>query len=164
MVKSMTPEEAFTGVKPEVGHLWIFGCPVYVHVPKDKRMKLEPSTKKGTFMWYSEYSKAYRIYILGSRPMEVSRDVTFEEGMTVKKGIWSDMEIDDEEMLESEEIRSSPPQAQRELAEKDEPIDTIDLVETVDDPRSIAVSRKRPRWAQQTLHDAEGHEAPHGTL
>jgi transposase InsO family protein len=26
-----TPEEAFTGVKPEVIHLRIFGCPVYIH-------------------------------------------------------------------------------------------------------------------------------------
>jgi transposase InsO family protein len=28
-----TPEEAFTGVKPEIGHLRIFGCLVYIHVP-----------------------------------------------------------------------------------------------------------------------------------
>ena len=35
---------------------------VYIHV-----LKLEPSGKKGTFMEYSEYSKAYRIYIPGSR-------------------------------------------------------------------------------------------------
>ena len=70
------------------------------------------------------------------------------------------MEIDDEEM----EMRSSPPQAQREIAEKNEPIDTIDPVETTDDPRDITVRRKRPRWMQHTLHDAEGHEAPHGSL
>ena len=40
VVKNMTPEEAFIGVKLEVGHLRIFGCPIYIHVPKDKRMKL----------------------------------------------------------------------------------------------------------------------------
>jgi hypothetical protein len=58
-----TPEEVFTGKKPEVSHLRIFGCPVYIHVPKEKRTKLEPSGKKGTFVGYSETSKAYRIYI-----------------------------------------------------------------------------------------------------
>jgi hypothetical protein len=26
-LRNMTPEEAFTGVKPEVGHFRIFGCP-----------------------------------------------------------------------------------------------------------------------------------------
>jgi hypothetical protein len=28
-----TLKEAFSGVKPEIGHLRIFGCPVYIHVP-----------------------------------------------------------------------------------------------------------------------------------
>ena len=70
------------------------------------------------------------------------------------------MEIDDEEL----QIRSSPSPIQNALARKDEPIDPIDLVATVDIPEDITVSRKRPRWVQQTLQDAEGHEAPHGTF
>jgi hypothetical protein len=60
-----TPKEVFTGKKPEVNHLRIFGCPMYIHVPKEKRTKLEPSGKKGTFVGYNETSKAYRIYIPG---------------------------------------------------------------------------------------------------
>ena len=43
----------------------IFGIPVYIHVPKEKRSKLEPSRKKDIFVGYSESSKAYRIYFLG---------------------------------------------------------------------------------------------------
>lgn len=38
------------GVKPKVNHLRIFGCLVYVHVPKEKKKKLESSRKKGTFV------------------------------------------------------------------------------------------------------------------
>jgi len=41
-----TPEEAFAGVKHEVGHSGIFGFPVYFNVPKEKRTKLEASRKK----------------------------------------------------------------------------------------------------------------------
>jgi hypothetical protein len=41
-LRNMMSEEAFTGVKPEVGHFRIFGCPVYIHVPKEKRIKLDP--------------------------------------------------------------------------------------------------------------------------
>jgi hypothetical protein len=63
--KDKTPEEVFLGIKPEVGHLRIFGCPVYIHVPKEKRTKMEPSGKKGVFVGYSESSKAYRIYVSG---------------------------------------------------------------------------------------------------
>jgi hypothetical protein len=59
----MTPEEAFSGKKPNVENLRIFGCPVYSHIPKDKRNKLEPSRKKGIFVGYSDSSKTYRIYI-----------------------------------------------------------------------------------------------------
>ena len=43
----------------------IFGTPVYVHVPKEKRAKLEPSGKKGLFVVYRDCSKAYRVYIPG---------------------------------------------------------------------------------------------------
>jgi hypothetical protein len=63
ILKDMTPEEAFSGKKPNVENLRIFGCQVYSHIPKDKRNKLEPSGKKGIFVGYSDSSKAYRIYI-----------------------------------------------------------------------------------------------------
>jgi hypothetical protein len=43
ILEDKTPEEAFTGVRPEIGHLKIFGCPVYIHIPVEKRTKLEPS-------------------------------------------------------------------------------------------------------------------------
>ena len=45
-----TPKEKFIGSKLVVGHLRMFGCPVYIHVPKEKRSKLEPSGKKGIFV------------------------------------------------------------------------------------------------------------------
>ena len=73
IVKNMTLKEAFIGVKPEVGHLQIFGCPIYIHVPKEKRIKLEPSGKEGTFVGYNGSSKAYKIYILGSKGIEVKK-------------------------------------------------------------------------------------------
>jgi hypothetical protein len=50
ILKDMTPEESFSGKKPNVENLRIFGCPVYSHIPKDKRNKLEPSGKKG-YSW-----------------------------------------------------------------------------------------------------------------
>jgi hypothetical protein len=49
-LKNITPEEVFIGVKPEIEHFRIFGCPVYFHVPKEKKSKLDPSGRKDTFM------------------------------------------------------------------------------------------------------------------
>jgi transposase InsO family protein len=74
-----TPEEMFFGKKLEVSHLKIFGCPVFVHILKEKRTKLDPSGKKRIFVGYCEVSKAFRVYILGYHHIEISRDVTFDE-------------------------------------------------------------------------------------
>jgi hypothetical protein len=74
-----TPEEVFTGKNSKVSHLRIFGCPVFIHVPNEKRTKLEHSIKKATFVGYSETSKTYRIYIPGQIQIKISQDVTFDE-------------------------------------------------------------------------------------
>jgi hypothetical protein len=87
-----TLEEMFTGKKLEVSHLKIFGYPVFIHIPKEKRNKLEPSGKKGIFVGYCEVSKAFRIYIPGHRHIEISRDVTFDEEATLKKLIRCQLE------------------------------------------------------------------------
>jgi hypothetical protein len=65
ILKDKTHEEVFSGIKLEVGHLRIFGCPFYIHVPKEKRTKMEPSRKKGFFGGYSKKYKSYRIYVPG---------------------------------------------------------------------------------------------------
>eukprot|EP00253_Pinus_taeda_P012573 PITA_12573 len=75
----MTPEETFSGKKPDIGHLHFLGCITYSYIPKEKRTKLEPTTKKGIFVGYSETSKAFRIYIPAQRKVVVRRDVKFEE-------------------------------------------------------------------------------------
>ena len=62
----------FSGEKLEVNHLRIFGCPTYIHVPKEKRTKLEPSGRKGIFVGYRETSKAFKIYIPGFKQIETS--------------------------------------------------------------------------------------------
>ena len=78
-VQNRCPHFILGGVKLDVEHLRIFGSPMYIHVPKEKRSKMGPSGKKGIFVGYSETSKAYRIYIPRQRYIEVSRDVTFHK-------------------------------------------------------------------------------------
>ena len=79
ILEEKTLEEVFTSKKPYIAHLKIFGCHVYIHVPKGKRKKMEHSEKKGIFFCYSESSKAYVIYVPGERHIEVSRDVGFHK-------------------------------------------------------------------------------------
>ena len=80
-----TPKEMFTGKNLEVIHLKIFGCPVFVHIPKERRTKLDPSGKKGIFVGYCEVSKAFRIYVPGYHHIEINGDVTFDEDVALKR-------------------------------------------------------------------------------
>ena len=75
----------FTGKKQEVIHLKIFCFPVFIHIPKEKRNKMEPSRKKGIFVGYFEVSKAFGIYIPGHHHIEIRRDVTFDEDGALNK-------------------------------------------------------------------------------
>ena len=74
-----TPEESFTGKKPEVSHLHIFVYLTFSHVPFEKRTKLEPTAKRGIFVGYDETSNAFRIYLPALRKVVVRREVRFEE-------------------------------------------------------------------------------------
>jgi hypothetical protein len=80
-----TLKEVFNGKNPEVNHLKIFGCPMYIHIPKEKITKLEPSRRKGIFIGYNEISKAYRIYIPGKIQIEIGQDVNFNEDEALKR-------------------------------------------------------------------------------
>ena len=62
-----TPEEAFTGKKPDISHLKIFGSSVYIHVTKDARKKLELTTEVGIFVGYTETPHNYHVYFPDSR-------------------------------------------------------------------------------------------------
>ena len=78
-----TPEEMFSRKKIEVSHLKIFICPVFVHITKERRTKLDPSGNKGIFVGYCEVSKAFRIYIPGYHNIEINKYVTFDEDATL---------------------------------------------------------------------------------
>ena len=81
----LTPEEAFSRKKPNVGHLRIFGCIAYYYIPKEKRTKIEPTAKKGISVGYSETSKEFQIYIPAQRKVVVRRDVKFEEDRAFRR-------------------------------------------------------------------------------
>ena len=78
-LKEVTPFEKLFGVKPDVGHLRVFGCDVFAKVPDEKRRKLDPKAVKGIFVGYPEGSKGYKIFLPKTRKMIRSRDVKFLE-------------------------------------------------------------------------------------
>jgi hypothetical protein len=75
----MTLEEKFTGKKPDVSHLRVFGCIAYMHVPNEKRSKLNPKIDKCIFIGYFSEQKRYRYFNPSTSKLQVSRDVVFDE-------------------------------------------------------------------------------------
>ncbi|MCO5560951.1 hypothetical protein L7F22_014571 [Adiantum nelumboides] len=78
-LQDMTPFQAYYGRKPTVSHFRVFGCSAFVHIPKEKRQKLDFKSRKLLFLGYSAESDAYRLYDPDTRTTTVSRDVVFDE-------------------------------------------------------------------------------------
>ena len=58
---------------------------MYIHIPKEKRTKLDPSGRKGIFIGYIDTSKEYRIYFPGFKKIEINRYVKFDEDSTYSR-------------------------------------------------------------------------------
>ncbi|CAL2265082.1 unnamed protein product [Prunus armeniaca] len=78
-VQNRTPEEAWSGMKPTVEYFRVFGCLAHVHVPDQKRIKLDDKSTQCVLLGVSDESKAYRLFDPVSKKIIVSRDVVFEE-------------------------------------------------------------------------------------
>lgn len=73
----VTPEERFSGEKPDLSNLHVFGTVVMTHIPKVGRKKWDPKSREGIFVGYAAGFKGYRVYNPRSRKVYVSRDVVF---------------------------------------------------------------------------------------
>jgi hypothetical protein len=160
-LEEKTTEKVITGKKPSIDHLITFCSPVYIHVPKEKRTKLEPLGKKGTFVGYSETSKSYRIYVPGKNYIEVSRDVTFHEEATFHHCREISYDTEEDEAPSTEPSNSQLSDEQREEAREPsmEPIrDSIEF------PLDKPPTKKKPSWCHEILKEEEKHATPKGNF
>lgn len=74
-----TPEEAYSGVKPDVSNLRVFGCDAYVLVPDQLRSKLESKTHRCIFLGYTMEPGTYRLWEPSTMKVIFSRNVVFNE-------------------------------------------------------------------------------------
>ena len=74
---NITPFEAYSGRKPCIAHLRIFGALCYGHVPKELKHKLESKSVKGIFVGYATYEKGYRVFDPVTKKLILSIDIVF---------------------------------------------------------------------------------------
>ena len=127
---------------------------MYIHIPKEKRTKLDPSGRKGIFVGYSESSKAYRIYFPGFKKIDIRRDVTFDEDTAYNKS--RKRPAEDPEELEAPRIHGTTMKevTQEEDQEFEEP------QEHVDPPQEKNSHKRKPAWVQQAIQGAERYGVP----
>jgi hypothetical protein len=95
-----TPYEAWTGKKPNLGHLRMIGCTAYIHIPKHKG-KLQPRSWKGQFIGYVS-DNIYKIWDPERKQVHRARDVEFLEEIdgihSIEQSDGEESEGDDEEL------------------------------------------------------------------
>ena len=79
-ISGITPYEAWSGEKPHVEHIKVFGCMAHMRVPGTHMRKLDNRSRHVVYLGKEPGTKAFRLYDPEAKRVCVSRDVVFEEG------------------------------------------------------------------------------------
>lgn len=85
-LQSVTPEEAWSGIKPDVSNFKVFGCLCFRHVPEQLRKKLDDRSERMVFLG-CHLTGSYNLYDPRAQKVLMSRDVLFDEA---RWWIWED--------------------------------------------------------------------------
>lgn len=83
-LKNETPYEMWTGRKPHIEHLRVFGCVAHMKIAESHLKKLEDRSVSLIHLGIEKGSKGYRLLDPNIGKLYVSRDVVFEEQRTWK--------------------------------------------------------------------------------
>jgi len=136
-----TPQEVWTGKKPSLSHLRVFGCDAYVHVPKEKRTKLDSKSEKCIFIGYKYGLRGYKLWNPVTRKVVYNRDVVFREVKVVIKHEVPSKELEKIEFELKEEESDSTVE---EESEDEEP-------QTSGVRRSVRERRQPERYSPSTF-------------
>jgi hypothetical protein len=75
-----TPTEEYTGTKPDVSRLHVFGCMAHVHVPEQARGKLSACSMTCTFLGFAQQRSMFRLIHRPIQKFLESCNIVFNEG------------------------------------------------------------------------------------
>ena len=137
-IEAKTPYQVVNKVTPNVKHMRVFGCLAYVLTPREKRLKWDPKARPGIFMGYEESSKAYRVYDIEGAKVVISRDVNFDEAVIGGTILSQNTNMTD--ILDR--------------------LESIDIDNTPDEPRSVAFQYGRKRKSRTDQPDESPSTMP----
>lgn len=74
-----TPQQSWSGKKPNLKYVRVFGCTAYMKIPDVHMRKLDDRSKAVVNLGKEVGTKAYRLFDPNTKDLIVSRDVTFDE-------------------------------------------------------------------------------------
>lgn len=77
-LENITPEEVWSGFKPSLSHLRVFGSVAFRHIPGQLRKKLDDKGEKLLLVGYHP-TGGYKLFDMSSKRIVVSRDVIVDE-------------------------------------------------------------------------------------
>ncbi|CAL9001991.1 unnamed protein product, partial [Prunus brigantina] len=128
-LENSTPFERFSGRKPGIKHLKMFGSVCYPLVPGAVRHKLEATSVIGVFIGYGICEKGYRILNPITQKVLLSRDVIFDEhgkwdwekqkvkeiSIPLSANIYADMDRTTDELENQDQMISDDTQVESEI-------------------------------------------------
>jgi hypothetical protein len=77
-------EEVWTGNEVDYSSLRVFGCPAYVHIPSEERLKLDSKSRQCVFLEYGKGVKGYKFWDPMANKAVISRDMVFDKNSMLK--------------------------------------------------------------------------------
>lgn len=149
-VPGMTPSQAWSGKKPSVNNLKVFGCAAYSHIPKDERGKLTPKARKCIFLGYGDAIKGYRLFDPIKGRVIHSRDVVFNENsLGIEKEQEKDFTQDISRSIDVSTEAESHDEAKEANEEKEEQALSDHENSTQSDDESPVIPRRSERTRQR---------------
>lgn len=105
----VSPYELWFNQRPNLNHIRIFGSVGYVHIPNEKRKKLDKKSTKMMLVGYEQEN--YRMYDQNTKKITVSRDVRFDELSSVTEPRRNYAEINIDGQAEEDQQTRTPQQS-----------------------------------------------------
>lgn len=77
-----TPWEMFTGKRPDVSGLVVWGSPAFAFKPHGQQRGMQPRASLGRMMGCTPSGRGYRILLHGGKEVMERREVAFDEAKT----------------------------------------------------------------------------------
>ncbi|GAU26253.1 hypothetical protein TSUD_224440 [Trifolium subterraneum] len=103
-LNDVTPEECWSGNKPNMSHLKVFGSIAYRHVPDQLRSKLDDKSEVMVLVGY-HLTGGYRLYDPISKSIVISRDVIVDE---MKEWDWCSNKKKDSVSIMFDDVHTAP--------------------------------------------------------